>query len=134
MSIQYKLIKVSDNISSEPKTGFMPRTVSRGTYDLRKMAERMAGASSLTVGDIYSVLINLKDTAVTLLQQGYNVSIDDLGVFSVTAKSHMVQSKKEIRAESIQFKRVVFRTSKALNDEMKGTRFTRLKGDTGEKE
>lgn len=125
MSAQYKLYKISDNINEMPKEGLVPRIVSKGTFDLRMIARQISQASSLTEGDVYSVIINLRETIISLLEAGYIVKIDELGSFSITIESRLVQSEKEIRAGSIKFKRVVFKTARALNERFKGMSFKR---------
>ena len=47
---------------------------------------------------------------------GYNVELEGIGTFSVSLKSRPVMEKNEIRAESIHFKDVKFRSSKELRD------------------
>ena len=48
---------------------------------------------------------------------GYNVELEGIGTFSVSLKSRPVMEKNEIRAESIHFKDVKFRSSKVFRDE-----------------
>lgn len=127
MSAQYKLYKISDNINEIPKSGLMPRFVSKGTVDLKQIAKQMAKASSLTEGDIYAVIINLRETIVSMLEDGYTVKIDELGSFSITVESRLVQSEKEIRAGSVKFKRVVFKTARSLNERFKGMLFKKYR-------
>ena len=50
---------------------------------------------------------------------GYNVELEGIGTFSVSLKSRPVMEKNEIRAESIHFKDVKFRSSKELRDRLK---------------
>lgn len=127
MGAQYKLYKISDNINETPKSGLMPRIVSKGTVDLKAIAKRISKASSLTEGDIYAVTVNLRETIVSLLEEGYTVKIDELGSFSITVESRLVQSEKEIRAGSIKFKRVVFKAARSLNERFKGMLFEKYK-------
>ena len=50
---------------------------------------------------------------------GYNVELEGIGTFSVSLKSRPVMEKNEVRAESIHFKDVKFRSSKELRDRLK---------------
>jgi len=56
---------------------------------------------------------------VDFLMYGYNVELEGIGTFSVSLKSRPVMEKNEIRAESIHFKDVKFRSSKELRDRLK---------------
>ncbi len=127
MSVQYKMIQIADTINKPPKKGLKPSVVSKGTFDLKMLAKEISSASSLSEGDVYSSMINMRDMMVFLLQNGFNVKIDDLGTFSVTAQSRIVESASEIRAASIHFKRVAFRPARSLKDTMQKTQFERIK-------
>ena len=61
---------------------------------------------------------------VDFLMFGYNVELEGIGTFSVSLKSRPVMEKNEVRAESIHFKDVKFRSSK--EDVYKRQRFLNI--------
>ena len=65
------------------------------------------------------ILQLFQDMMVDFLMFGYNVELEGIGTFSVSLKSRPVMEKNEIRAESIHFKDVKFRSSKELRDRLK---------------
>jgi predicted histone-like DNA-binding protein len=70
----------------------------------------------------------LAQTIEDKLQDGYNVSIDELGTFSVSAESRTVQDVEEIRGQSIKVKNINFRPSVRLKTTMKTSKFERVPG------
>jgi Bacterial DNA-binding protein. len=70
----------------------------------------------------------LAQTIEDKLQDGYNVSIDELGTFSVSAESRTVQDSEEIRGQSIKVKNINFRPSVRLKTTMKTSKFERVSG------
>lgn len=65
------------------------------------------------------ILQLFQDMMVDFLMFGYNVELEGIGTFSVSLKSRPVMEENEIRAESIHFKDVKFRSSKELRDRLK---------------
>ena len=126
MSVQYKLYKISDNISNVPKEGLAPRMISRGMITLDYLTARISDASSLTKGDVYNVIINLREEIIDKLSMGYTVKIDGLGIFSLSIESRVVQKEEEIRSGSMKFKRVIFKAAKYLNTQMRKIDFERM--------
>ena len=80
-------------------------------------AERSPGLLSLRGYE--RDLAAFQDMMVDFLMFGYNVELEGIGTFSVSLKSRPVMEKNEIRAESIHFKDVKFRSSKELRDRLK---------------
>jgi nucleoid DNA-binding protein len=61
------------------------------------------------------------------LANGYNVTITEVGTFSVTAETvRTAKQMNEIRAESIRLKKIVFRASSQLLKSAKNWKFERL--------
>jgi Fic family protein len=55
------------------------------------------------------------------------VQLDGVGAFRISAKSPSVRDKHEIRAESIEFKGVVYKADNKLLRKLKATKFLRTK-------
>lgn len=126
MSIQYRLTPVRDNISDKPKEGFYAQVVTKGTVDTRELCKDISERCSLSVADMKAAIEALTQTIEERLQDGYNVSIDELGTFSVSAESRMVQEADEIRGQSVKVKNINFRPSVRLKATMKIAKFERL--------
>lgn len=126
MSIQYRLTPMRDNISEDPKKGFYAQVVTRGTVDTRELCKEIAGKCSLSVADMKAAIEALAEAIEDKLQEGYNVSIDELGTFSVSAESRTVQAADEIRSQSVKVKNINFRPSVRLKKTLKNSKFERV--------
>jgi predicted histone-like DNA-binding protein len=60
------------------------------------------------------------------LKAGYNVCIDDLGTFSLSAESETVESPDDIRSQSVRVKAIHFRPSVRMKKCMKNSEFERI--------
>jgi|GEM_PF-224568 len=128
MGFFYKLKPVTDNINSKEKAvkGFTAMAVSVGTIDLPKLAEYLSERTTFTKQEVKGVLELAVDGVEYYLSLGHNVSMGDLGTFSVSAESKVVQGKDEIRGTSVDMKRIVHRPSKAMTSRLKKVPFERV--------
>jgi len=128
MSIRYKMIHRGDNLNPEgkKKTGFYPQVVRSKTVGLEELATIMAKGKRLQAFETKSTIELLTACIEDQLMGGNSVCIDGFGTFSVTAQSKRHVSKPdEIRAESVEVKRVVFTPSAPFRKRMKGAKFVR---------
>ena len=121
MSANYKLVR---NPNPNPEESgkslpLHPRLVSCGTIHTDEFISRAKSRSSFSPADMKGILQLFQDMMVDFLMFGYNVELEGIGTFSVSLKSRPVMEKNEIRAESIHFKDVKFRSSKELRDRLK---------------
>lgn len=127
MSIRYKFTPIYDNLNKEGEKvkGYYPQVVSRGTIHKDKLFDHIShGSAPLRAGLSRSWML-IEDSIIELLEEGFDVCLNDFGTFSVSAESRLVEKKNEIRAESITVKGLNFRTSKAINRKLKKAKFER---------
>ena len=58
--------------------------------------------------------------------EGHAIKLEGIGTFHISAKSPSVQSKKEVRAESIKCGGVVYRAEKKLIRQLSSTKFQKV--------
>lgn len=104
----------------------IPKIISRGTITTDMLLSMISSGSTFTKGDLQGVICSLTETIETWLKAGYNINVDGLGTFSVTAESRIVQSEDDIRSNSIKVKRVTFKASRKFSNSMKNTKFQRM--------
>ena len=134
MSVIYRAVKRKSNpLVAESPDKYYPQIVTLGSkIDLKFMAERMRDNSSLTTGDIKSVIQNFVDKLKEQLLEGKTVNIEGLGVFSLSARSKGAETAEELTADSIKGVRICFQANKELKLHRDATRtseklrFTRL--------
>jgi DNA-binding protein, histone-like, putative len=120
MSVLYKLLPIYDNINSNPKKGMTVRPVSRGTVSLSRLTKKMANETPLKQATLKAVIEELAHQVEEALMEGYHVNLGRLGTFSLSVESNrLVESPKEIRAESVSIKRILFRPSAEMTKQVK---------------
>ena len=128
MGFFYKLKPVTDNINKKENAvkGFTAMAVSIGTVDLPKLAEYLSDKTTFSKQEAKGVLELAVEGIEYYLGLGHNVSLGDLGTFSVSAESKVVQDKSEIRGTAVKMKRVVHRPSKGMTQRLKDVPFERV--------
>ena len=104
MAIPFKRMGRKDPRKVDGVVKYHPQLVTQGqSVDLDKLAYTMKEKSSLSLGDIQSVLTNLVEAMRTALFDGKSVNIHDFGVFSLSATTRGVDTKDECTMKNIEF-------------------------------
>ena len=111
MSIPYRLTPMKDNISKAPKQGYYAQVVTKGTIDTPSLCKHIAAGCTLTVADLRAAIEAISSSVADCLMDGYNVYIDGLGTFSVSAESKIVEKEGDLRAPSVSVKNVNYRAA-----------------------
>lgn len=123
MGIPFKKIMRKDPRKADAVEKFYPQLVTlKQTSDLDKIAFTMKEKSSLTLGDIQSVLTNFVEAMRTALYDGKSVNIKDFGVFSLSAHTVGVEDKAECTAKNIRSVKINFRASSSVRPDLASTR------------
>lgn len=96
MSVIYKVVtRPSDpRVPNSPKK-YYPHLITLGqSVNLKYIAQKMQGYSSLSIGDIKSVIQNFVEKMKEQLLEGKSVNIEGLGVFMLTACSKGADAAK----------------------------------------
>ena len=123
MAIPFKKVGRKDPRKSDGVLKYHPQLVTMGqSVDLDNIAYVMKDKSSLSLGDIQSVLINFVEAMRAALFDGKSVNIRDFGVFSLSARTLGVDSKEECSMKSIKSVRINFRPSSSVRPNLTSTR------------
>ena len=128
MSINYKMIHRGDylNPDEKKKTGYYPQIIRSKTVHLEEMATSIAKGKRLQAFEIKGTLELLMACIEDELLNGNSVCLDGFGTFALSAQcNRQVNNPKEIRAESIEVKRVTFTPSLPLRKRLKNATFVR---------
>ncbi|MCD8183320.1 MAG: HU family DNA-binding protein [Bacteroides sp.] len=102
---------------------YHPRLVTMGqTVTLKSIAYEMKEKSSLSYGDIKSVLTNFVEAMRTALYNGHSVNIQEFGVFSLSSHSTGVADVKDCTAKTITSVKINFRASSSVKPNLTSTR------------
>ena len=126
MAAQYDLYRINE-IGGEPgKENMRARFVSKGTISTRKMTQWIEQTSGFNHGQAEGLITCLTDAILEYLEDGYEVQLGELGYFSISLTSRPVESKKELRSESVCFKGLKFRPAAKVRRRLTNIRTERV--------
>lgn len=115
MSVTYKKQFRKNPFKADGSGKFYPQLLVWGkSATLSSIAVQMKESSSLTLGDIQSVLTNFVNAMRTELYNGRSVNVDGFGVFSLSASTIGSDLKKDCLPDKIKAVRINFRASSAI--------------------
>lgn len=115
MSVTYKKQFRKNPFKKDGSGKYYPQLIVWGkSATLSSLALQMKESSSLTLGDIQSVLTNFVSAMRSELYNGRSVNIDGFGVFSLSATTIGSENKKECLPDKIKTVRINFRASSAI--------------------
>jgi predicted histone-like DNA-binding protein len=85
-----------------------------GTVGLQAIAKEIEGRSSLSLGDVRSVLSNLVEILPLFLKLGQSVSLEGFGSFRLTVSSDGVEKPEDLNARHIRGVKLSFLPSPDL--------------------
>lgn len=123
MAVPYKKVGRKDPRKADAVAKYYPQLVTLGqNADLDSIAYKMKEASSLSVGDIQSVLSNFVEAMRSALYSGQSVNIRNFGVFSLSARTKGSDTEKECTAKNIVSMKINFRPSTSVRPNPTATR------------
>ena len=130
MGVPFKKIARKDPRKADAVAKFYPQLVTLGdNATLDDIAYVMKEKSSLTLGDIQSVLTNFVEAMITTLYSGQSVNIKNFGVFSLSARTAGVLDVKECTAKNIKAVKINFRPSSTVRPDFYDLEALLNKGD-----
>ena len=109
---------------------FYPHVVNDGTVELKDLAKQVTKYSSLSTGDVISVLENMVDAAVLYLLLGKGVRLGRLGMLRVSVQSEGADSPETFNTKMIQRVKLVFTPSVEFKKEMQDISYEVLRNNT----
>ena len=115
MSVTYKRVFRKNPALKDGTGKYHPQLIVWGkSATLDTLAQQMKESSSLTLGDIRSVLTNFVAAMRAELYNGHSANVDGFGVFSLSATTEGVDRKEDCGADQIKSVRINFRASSAI--------------------
>lgn len=125
--MKYKMQKRKNPRDMEAAEKYYATPVWDGIVDLDYVSRRIAGRSSLTVGDISNVLKNFLDEVPALMLLGKSVKLDEVGILRISFSSAGVEDPKKFKTTMVRDVKVQFRPSVKVMDEIrKGISFEKV--------
>lgn len=123
MAVPYKKIGRKDPRKVDAVVKFHPQLVTLGqSADLDSISFVMKEKSSLSLGDIQSVLTNFVEAMRSSLFDGKSVNIKNFGVFSLSARTAGSEKEEDCTIKNIKSIRINFRPSASVRPNLTSTR------------
>jgi len=119
MSILIKAVERGNPQKPEEPHKFYATVATRGIIDLDGLSEQIALNSSLSRGDIYSVLLSLFDVVPREMLDGKLVKLGNLGSMSLNLDSEGMESAEKVTGDTVKSVHLVFRPTKELREELR---------------
>lgn len=123
MAIVFKKALRKNVADKSAAAKYHPQLLTLGqSVGIDKIAYQMKENSSLSKGDILSVITNFVECMRTNLYNGHSVNIRDFGVFSLSARTEGSEMEKDCTAKKIRTVRINFRPSTSIRPNPASTR------------
>ena len=120
--IKYKLIE-RVNPADRTKKKFYASPSSSGRVTLNRVATDISQKSSLTKGDVQSVLTNLVEQLPKYLLDGQTIKLGDLGNLRFSFSSEGVENEADFNTNKIKGMKTVFVAGKQIKDALREAKF-----------
>lgn len=118
MPLKYRLIpKINPRQKDDPKK-FYTKAIHTDKIDLKGLSQELSRVSSLSIGDVYSVITLLVDTISRLAGDGKIISLGDLGSFYAEILSEGAESEEAFHPKLIKKIKLRFHPGKDLRKEL----------------
>ncbi|NCC11338.1 MAG: DNA-binding protein [Bacteroidia bacterium] len=119
MSLYYDLYPGADIQQTGEEQPLYPRVVAKGTIEKEEFLEHVSRFCHLNKSVLAGAMDAFQSELKELLANGWNVSLGDIGYFSLSLEGPKVMSKEEVRAYSIDLKNINFRVNKTFKKEVR---------------
>ena len=128
MSIIYKPRKMVCTTPGKEKTGYFAANVNSSTIDIDNLCYRISSTCTITSADIKGVIEALLTQFELELLSGKNIRFGDIGTYSASITSEIVEEKDNLKPQMVRIKTVTFLPSTRLKNKLKTkARFMRLR-------
>jgi predicted histone-like DNA-binding protein len=124
--MKYKMTKRT-NPQDLTKSKLYATPVNNGKITQKNIAADIVNFSSLSRGDVTSVIENLIDTIPKYLLMGKSVKLGELGTFRISFSSTGVDNEAEFTTDKISNVKVLFLPSPELRASLNGIKFEKQK-------
>ena len=114
--MKYRKIVRTNPLNPAAPGKYYARPVTEGTVTKKTLAEDLVLISSLSRGDISSVIENLIDILPKYLLMGKSVQLGELGTLRVSFSSEGADTKEELNTKMIRGRKVLFTPGKLLKE------------------
>lgn len=126
MKIKYDVYEMPSADNSE-QVRLHARIINKGIVTTDKLAKEIEYSTSLTEGDVLSVISSLSYKIVEKLMEGNRIHLEGLGYFQLSITSLPLENGQKMRAEHVKVRSINFRPEKKIKNILSNASFERVK-------
>ncbi|MEE1272775.1 MAG: hypothetical protein UHM19_08295 [Bacteroidales bacterium] len=119
MAVLYSRVKRTVTTGRNPGTKYLAVLFAPQTVSTRQVAEDIAGATSLAVGDVYNAIVSLCEIIKRYNSNSTRVRLENFGTFAPRISAQAKPTIDEVTDDSIRDVSVLFRPEITLRKKMK---------------
>lgn len=127
MGIIYKPKRMVSTVPGKERTGYFAMKVNSGMISMNTLCKSISEKCSLTSADVKGVVEALVHEIEVNLTHGRSIQVGDLGIFSASVTSPVVDTPEELTPKKVRIKNVTFLPSVRIKETMKEAQFIRQK-------
>lgn len=120
MAVLYSRVKRTVTTGRNPGQKYLAVLFAPSTVSTMQIAEDIAGATSLAVGDVYNAIISLCEIIKRYNSNSIRVRLDNFGTFAPRISAQAQATIDDVTDETIRDVSVLFRPEISLRKKMKG--------------
>lgn len=125
MAHPYVVRSKSDKTGEKEKIRFYGTPVTNGNISTCKLAEHISDRCSLTRGDVIAAVSAIEESLLYYLGQGYTVSLNGIGSFSLSAGSEGFEHPADCKPHCVKVRRMCFKMSPYFRKKLRYIKFER---------
>ena len=120
MAVLYSRVKRTITTGSHPGVQYLATLFAPQTVSTRQVAEDIASATSLAVGDVYNAIVSLCEIIKRYNSNSTRVRLENFGTFAPRISAKAKPTLEDVTDDSIRDVSVLFRPEISLRKSMKG--------------
>ena len=114
--MKYKMTARRNPVDPSAPKKYYASPVYNGKITKKEIADDLVLISSLSRGDISSVIENLLDSVPKFMLRGYSVQLGELGTLRISFSSEGVDNPEDFTVAMVKGKKIVFTPGPAFRD------------------
>ena len=114
--MRYKMTARRNPVDPSAPKKYYASPVYNGKITKKEIADDLVLISSLSRGDISSVIENLLDSVPKFMLRGYSVQLGELGTLRISFSSEGVDNPEDFTVAMVKGKKIVFTPGPAFRD------------------
>ena len=128
MAINYKLVAKINPLNRNLAAKYYVKAIINKSVSLKELARGLAARSTTaSEGDVYSVLIGMRDLMKEHLERSDKVTIDGIGSFQMSLSSEGAETEEKFNHSLIKKAKVLYKEDSEMKSFTRNQKFTKVK-------